>query len=382
MLQKDSLHLLYIYLSTNIHKLLLSMRPQYISNWNSRSSYIMELVQRWWLLSNFFLTPIFFLVSNALSITNSLTACLSDLCVGPINLGTFMYGTHILLLWAFRILDDIALLCIRLIICHPIMFVVIGIIQVVIPVKPMFCFINAFSYPIVITFNTRMLDSSDLAVIQYLSSFSREVLCKHTWWQRWSFWQLKCSCTITLTEWPGWFDDLFHVINVYYGCYLHVLSATFLLCYTQVLAALPHLQKVTEVCHSEQFSFPNHIHDFRDDFFVRGIQCCVIACQYPIIGWRNLPYNEWFANGLASGFWMPWAGTIMSNGSNGLHWENMSYGRDYFVYHIQEIGVLWVRRLLLAPPVSYVQFPKCTATLHWVRVVIIEICLNVRPVVW
>jgi hypothetical protein len=79
---------------------------------------------------------------------------------------------------------------------------------------------------------------------------------------------------------------------------------------------------------------------------------------------------------------MPPADTITSKGSTGLHWENMSYGREYVAYHIQEISELWVRRLLLAPPVSYVPYPKCTATLHWVRVVIIEIGLNLRPVVW
>jgi len=42
---KDSLHLLYICLSTDIHKQLLAIHPQYISKWISRSSYIKKLVK-------------------------------------------------------------------------------------------------------------------------------------------------------------------------------------------------------------------------------------------------------------------------------------------------------------------------------------------------
>ena len=50
--------------------------------------------------------------------------------------------------------------------------------------------------------------------------------------------------------------------------------------------------------------------------------------------------------------------------------------------HIGEIGILWVCFLLLVPPVGYVQNPKCTANLHWVGVVIIEIWINLPPVKW
>jgi len=50
-LPKDSLHLLYICLSTDSYKLLLTIRPKYISNWNSWSSYLKKLLTHWCILS-------------------------------------------------------------------------------------------------------------------------------------------------------------------------------------------------------------------------------------------------------------------------------------------------------------------------------------------
>jgi len=60
----------------------------------------------------------------------------------------------------------------------------------------------------------------------------------------------------------------------------------------------------------------------------------------------------------------------------------MWYDRDYVACRIGEIGVLSVRFLMLARPIGYVRYPKCTANLHWVRVVIIEIWIDLSPVVW
>jgi len=85
---KDSLHLLYIYLWTNIHKLLLTIRPWYISNWKFRSSYV-KLVNHWHILSFFFFPPLFLCVSTALTVTNTFSACLFDFRVGRTNPGTF-----------------------------------------------------------------------------------------------------------------------------------------------------------------------------------------------------------------------------------------------------------------------------------------------------
>ena len=88
-----------------------------------------------------------------------------------------------------------------------------------------------------------------------LSSSCREVHCGQSLWQRWSFWQFKCSHIIMWKESPGCIDDLFRVQKSSYGCHLLVSSPRFLLCITLVLAALPHPQKVVDLGHSVQCSF-------------------------------------------------------------------------------------------------------------------------------
>jgi len=61
----------------------------YISNYNSRSRYIKQLVKHWRILSYIVFTPLFLLVSIALTVVNTFSACLFDLRVGWINPGTF-----------------------------------------------------------------------------------------------------------------------------------------------------------------------------------------------------------------------------------------------------------------------------------------------------
>jgi len=85
---KDSLRLLYIYLRTDIHELRLTIRPGYISNWNSRSSYI-NLVNHWRILSYFFFRPLFLRVSTALTTRSIFSGCLFDFRVGRTNPGTY-----------------------------------------------------------------------------------------------------------------------------------------------------------------------------------------------------------------------------------------------------------------------------------------------------
>jgi len=58
----------------------------------------------------------------------------------------------------------------------------------------------------------------------------------------------------------------------------------------------------------------------------------------------------------------------------------MWYDREYDARHITKIGVRPVRELLEAPPVGDIQQPNYTADLHWVREVIIEIWINLLPV--
>jgi len=147
-------------------------------------------------------------------------------------------------------------------VCLPIIFAVIWIIQVVIriiqvaiPVKPIFSVRNSFRCTILITFGWMTVDFLYLENIYYLSLSSREILCRQSLWQRRSFWQFKCCRTILLKEWPGCFDDLFSTWNASYSCQLLVLCARFLLSCSFVSAVLPQLQTVVELGHSMKCSF-------------------------------------------------------------------------------------------------------------------------------
>jgi len=204
------------------------------------------------------------------------------------------------------------------------------------------------------------VDSSDLAGIWYLSSSSREVLCRQSWWQMWSFWRFKCSRTIMLKEWPECSDDLFGVRNVSHGCHPLVVSATFLLGSTQVLAAQPHLPKVVHVGHSVQFLSLCLYLDFQVVFCISRIEYWVIACQHPVIGLCKLPHNDFFKKGLRCGFWLAPANHIPPTGKPGIHSNTMWYDWKYVTCHTGEIHILGVRFLFLAPPVGDVRYPKCT----------------------
>jgi len=89
MLAPCSLRLLYLCWSPGIHKLLLTIHPWYISNQHSVSRYIKKLMKHWRVLPYVVFNPIFLLVSIALTIINTVSACLCDLHVGRINQGTF-----------------------------------------------------------------------------------------------------------------------------------------------------------------------------------------------------------------------------------------------------------------------------------------------------
>jgi len=113
-----------------------------------------------------------------------------------------------------------------------------------------------------------------------------------------------------------------------------------------------------------------------------GIQCRVIAWHDCVIGSSKLPYNDFFTKDLACGYSLPPADDVSPTGNTGLHTDTMWYDGEYVACHMAEIGTLWVRFLLMPPPVGYVQYPKCTVNLHWVGVVIIDILFNVPTIVW
>jgi len=144
--------------------------------------------------------------------------------------GNISCGTPILLHSSFGILDAIVFLHVGFIVHLPVVFAVIWIFQVTILVKPLFGFWNAFRCTTIIIFGRMAVDSCDSVDIEYLSSSSREVLCRQSWWHRWSFRHFKYSRTMMLKVWPWCFDDLFSIWNISYSSHWLVLSARFLLC--------------------------------------------------------------------------------------------------------------------------------------------------------
>jgi len=246
----------------------------------------------------------------------------------PNQSGNISGGTHIPLLWASRIFHAIVSLYIRFDVSLPVVFVLIWIIQVNIPVKPIFSVQNAFRGTVFIPLSWITVESVYLAVIYFLSSSSREVICRQSWWQRWSFWQFKCSCTIMLKVWLGWFDNLFSIGNVSYGCDLLVLSERFLLCSTQVLAALPHLQKVMVLDHLLQILFLCLWFHLQVIFSFRHIQCCIIACLYLVIDCTKLPHYDYFLKGLAYGFRLPPVNNALRNRRTTFDSDSSQYAGD------------------------------------------------------
>ena len=261
-------------------------------------------------------------------------------------------GTHTRLLQGFWILKAVLQFHIWLIVCLPVVFSVVWIIQVPIPVKPIFSVWNAFRWAIPITFSRIAVNSFDSADIQYLRSSPREVLCRQSWRRRWFFRQFTCSRTVMLKVSPGCFDDLLSIWNVSYGRHLLILSVRFLLCSAEVLATLPYLQNVVDHGHSMQLLFlylSLHLHVVISAVW---FQYRVIASQYSDIGLCEQPYYNNFAKSPVCGFRLPPPDQISPKGRTGLHYDTVWDDREYVTTHIGEIDVVWVRFFLLSPSVS------------------------------
>jgi len=118
---------------------------------------------------------------------------------------------------------------------------------------------------------------------------------------------------------------------------------------------------------------------------------CFLCLSYPMLGHLLPRFHYWlkkttlqrlFINGLACGFWLSPTKDISLEGKSGFQPDTMWYDREYAACHIGDIGVLWVRFILLPPPAGYVWDATCTANLHWVGVVVIQIWINWPPVLW
>jgi len=107
-----------------------------------------------------------------------------------------------------------------------------------------------------------------------------------------------------------------------------------------------------------------------------------LPANVPEIGWSNQPYNEIFAQGLSCGFWLSTAENISPKRKTGHRSTAKWYDREYVACHIWEIGLLWVCFHLLTLPVGDIQYAKCTANLHRVRVVIIMIRITFPRVLY
>jgi len=103
------------------------------------------------------------------------------------------FGTHITQRWGFWILDSTGWVHVGFIVRLPVVFTVIWIVQVPIPVKPIFSIRIALRCTFLITFSWMSLNCFYSMDIYNLSWSSREVLCTQSWWHMWSFRQFKCN---------------------------------------------------------------------------------------------------------------------------------------------------------------------------------------------
>jgi len=128
--------------------------------------------------------------------------------------GNILCNTHHLLIWGFWFFDAIVQLHVEFIVCLPVIFAVSWIIQDFFPGKPFLGSWNTSRCTIIFTFGRMAMNSFHSAYIQHLSWSSRQILCRLSWWQRWSFRQFKSSCTAMLAAWLGCFYDHFCIWNV------------------------------------------------------------------------------------------------------------------------------------------------------------------------
>jgi len=127
---------------------------------------------------------------------NTISAVFIDLHVGQINqrtLGAALTSCCSGVPWFSMLLSSSMsdALC-----AYQLFFAMIWIFQITILLKSTFGVRNTSRYSSLITGGWMAVNFCDSADNKYLSLSSREVLCPHSWWQRWSFRQFKCSCII------------------------------------------------------------------------------------------------------------------------------------------------------------------------------------------
>jgi len=319
---KDSLRLLYMYLWTDIHTLLLTSRPYYISNWHSRSCYI-KLLNHWRILSYFVFPPLFLRVSAALTVTNNFSACLFDFWVGQTNPGTF--GAALTSCRSGHSGSSM----------------------------PLFCSISDSS-------SAAQSTSLSIGSCKSRFQFSQSSVSGMLWgalslWLSTGWWLILrirrtfkiwvCPPGRSFADKGGGKGELSDNLNAAAQscwkrdqdaltiCSMSETYPTAVICliWPQDSFSLArrfwlpcHIsKKLWTFGHSVQYPFLRLFLHFRVVFCVHGIQFWVSACQNPSVGTSKLPYNDFLAKGLAFCYWLPPSKNISAKGKTGLHTDTM-----------------------------------------------------------
>jgi len=331
------------------------------------------------IVSYFFVTPLFNLRSVVLTVTNTVSAILSDFHIGQTNLETIATAltscgpghSRSSMQWFCSLLDSLSVAQLSML---------------------SFGFSNC-------PFQFSQFSASEMLAGVLSSSLSSGWWLILRIWRTFKIWVYPPGRSSADTAgakedhsdnfnaatpscWKSDQDALLisSVSKIYPPAVICGLSTVFLLCITLILAALTHLQKVVDLAHSVQCPLLRLFLHFWVVACVSRIRYWVISLHNPNIGSSKPPDNNFFAKGLACDFWLPPSNQIGPKWRTVLYSDTIWYDTDYVACHIGMISVHWVRFVLLAPPVGYVQFPTATANFYWVGVVVIEIWMNLHPV--
>jgi len=373
--------LLYICLSTNIHKLRLTICPWYISNRISRSSYIKKLVKHWPILPYFFFTAIFLLISIPLAVIFHLSTCFLDFCVGPINPGTI--GTAFLSHYCGHLWSSMSVSC--------------SISHVTSAAQ-----LSSLSFGLSKSwFQLRKFSVSEILCSAQSSSPLSGWRLILLIWQTFNI--SFCSAGMSFPGKVGGKDDLSDYLKTAaLSCYKYdqdvlIVSSVSEMYLTAVICLF---WPPDSFCATHRFSLACHICKRRRSWpfcamFIPPPQSPFLShfvhLSYPILCQRPTRSRHWLeetdlqwlsCKGSPLWFWLPPSDNISCKGTTSLHSHTMGYDVYYVVWHIREISIRSVHILLLVPPVGYVRDPQCTANIHRVEVAIIEMWIILPPVCW
>jgi hypothetical protein len=110
------------------------------------------------------------------------------------------------------------------------------------------------------------------------------------------------------------------------------------------------------------------------------MKCYTIARQSDFMGSSSLPKYDVVLQHITSGFMLSPANIILPKGNTSLHSDTMWYISQDVARQIAKTDRRSVCFFLLVPPVSDIHEPQCTANFHLVDVILINIWINMPPV--